>query len=488
MKLKELFPAYSSSDSEVSSLEIDSRKVTKNSVFFALKGKITDGEKFIESAIKNGAIAVICSKSCPLNLSQIIKVDDVYEVLIDSLKIFYCEIPYNILAVTGTNGKTSVTYFIQQLLEILDKKSAAIGTTGIKVSDQSLQTSLTAFALTTPDIVSLYKNLSILKTNGIDDVTIEASSIGLEQARLAGINISLGAFTNFTQDHLDYHGSMEKYFESKMLLFKNVLKANDFAILNADIPEFEEIRKICEENRLQIFSYSVNKDSADAVLTNNGKVKIFEKEYDFEISVAGDFQKSNMLCALLSVVSYYDLNESEVKILSKHLSEIKAAEGRMQLVAKLNNNAQIFIDYAHTPDALQNVLETTQKISHNKLHVLFGCGGNRDATKRPLMGKIASDLADFVIVTDDNPRFEDAKAIRKEILAACDLSKTIEIDDRRKAIEQAISKLQDNDILIIAGKGHEKYQIIGEEKFEFDEEKIVKEALSKLANSVKYNK
>lgn len=471
MKLSDLLSKYSSSDCVISSIEIDSRLVKEGAVFFALPGSVTNGEKFIEDALNKGAIAVVCSHNYQKNSDKIIKVDDVFDCLISSLQKFYSSLPDNILAVTGTNGKTSVAYFIQQLLEILGKKSAAIGTTGIKVSDQNLQKSLTEFSLTTPDLVSLYKNLAILKQSGINDIAIEASSIGLEQKRMAGIRIKLGAFTNFTQDHLDYHGSMEKYFEGKMLLFKDVLQANDIAVLNADIPEFEKIKKVCLENNLRVFPYSAKTQ------IHQNKVRILDGEYEFKINLAGDFQKANLLCALLSVISCYDLNDQEIKKLIQNIDKIKAAEGRMQLAATLQNGAKIFIDYAHTPDALENVLKTAKNISHNKLHVLFGCGGNRDKSKRPQMGKIASDLADFVIVTDDNPRLENPAQIRKEIIEACDLSKTIEMDDRKKAIEFSVSRLQANDILIIAGKGHEKYQIIGEKKFEFDEEKIVGAAL-----------
>ncbi len=478
MKLKELFPQHPNQNSEIYAIEIDSRLVKSGAIFFALKGHATDGSKFIQSALDKGAIAVICDNNYEGSDEKIIKVTDVYQTLISSLQKFYPNLPENIFAVTGTNGKTSVAYFIQQLLEVLGKKSAAIGTTGIKVSDLEIEKSLTTFSLTTPDIVSLYKNLSILKQNGINNISIEASSIGLEQKRLAGLKIKLGAFTNFTQDHLDYHGSMDKYFDCKMLLFKEVLQEGDIAVLNSNSERFDEIKEIAQKNNLRTFTYSTHKNSDSTAAIVNDEIEIFGKKYPFKINLSGDFQKDNLLCALLSVVSYYDLNQTQTELLIKNLEKIKPAEGRMQLAGRLKNNAQIFIDYAHTPDAIQNVLETAKKMNHNNLYVLFGCGGDRDKSKRPQMGKIASDLADYVIVSDDNPRTENAAEIRKAILATSDLSKTIEIGNRKEAIEQAISKLEANDILIIAGKGHEKYQIIGLEKFAFDEEKIVSDTIS----------
>ncbi len=486
MLLKDLLPQYSSLNLEVTSIEIDSRLVKKGSVFFTLKGHNVDGRKFIDEAFKNGAIAVVSSKPSAIGDQPdlIIEVDDVYQILIQALQKFYPNLPENIFAVTGTNGKTSVAYFIQQMQEILGKKSASIGTVGIKTADIAIAKKLISFALTTPDIVSLYKNLSILKQHNVNDITIEASSIGLEQKRLAGLKIGLGAFTNFTQDHLDYHGSMEKYFDSKTLLFKEILQPNDIAVLNSDIAEFEKIKEISLNRGLRIFTYSTKNLIAvalnDAVIhgKNSQIIEIFGKQYPLDTSLKGDFQNANLLCALLCVLSYYKLNQEQIELLVNNLYQIKPAEGRMQLVATLKNGAKIFIDYAHTPDALQNVLTAAKKISDNNLFVLFGCGGDRDKSKRPQMGKIASDLADFVIVTNDNPRTENAAGIRKEILAACNLSKTSEIGNRKEAIGQAIPRMQANDILIISGKGHEKYQIIGTEKFEFDEEKIINNFIS----------
>jgi UDP-N-acetylmuramoyl-L-alanyl-D-glutamate--2,6-diaminopimelate ligase len=277
------------------------------------------------------------------------------------------------------------------------------------------------------------------------------------------LKIGLGAFTNFTQDHLDYHGKMEEYFNCKMLLFKEAVCDDGIAVLNADIPEFTKIKEVAAMRGLRIFEYGFCQPSSNHQLINAIE----------ESGLAGDFQKANLLCALTAVIAYYQLDKKQTQFLLNNLDKIQPAQGRMQLVATLKNNAKIFIDFAHTPDALQNILSTTKKLPHNRLIVLFGCGGDRDKSKRPQMGKIASDLADLVIISDDNPRCENPAEIRKEILSGCDLAKTIEVENREIAIKQSITMLKENDILILAGKGHEKYQIIGEQKLPFDEEEII---------------
>ncbi len=474
----------------IESIETDSRLVKKNSVFFALSGKENDGSKFIDDALKSGASLVVCS-----NLSQFtaqnfpaIITENPFELLVEFLQIFYSPLPANIYAITGTNGKTSVAEFTRQILQFLGKKSASIGTLGV-VCDREIEDYLQISSLTTPDLVSLYKNLCALKKFNIDDVAIEVSSIGLEQKRVAGLDIKIGAFTNFTQDHLDYHGSMSEYFRCKMILFEKILPPKSAAIFNADIPQAEEIRKICQRNNHQILDYGFLAQDLKLQKIEQlefGQKVFFEfrqKEYEFELFVGGDFQAMNALCALGNVLSKNNLNEDELRKLLKNFPQLQPALGRMQRAAILPNKAQIFIDFAHTPDALVNVLQLGRKISQlqkSNLIVLFGCGGDRDPKKRPIMGKIACDLADIVIVTDDNPRTERAELIRAEILAACNLQKVIEISGRKEAIKRAISRLKPNDILILAGKGHEKYQIIGTQKIHFDELEIVREAIDEV--------
>lgn len=461
---------------EVESIELDSRLVKKNAVFFALQGQATDGAKFIDSAIQNGASLVVTNQKCQAlstTSNQQLTTSNPFALLVEFLQIFHVPLPANIYAITGTNGKTSTAEFTRQILQLMGKKSASIGTLGV-TCDTSIQEHLKGSSLTTPDLVSLYKNLSTLKKFGVDDVAIEVSSIGLEQGRVAGLKFVSGAFTNFTQDHLDYHKTMEEYLRCKTLIFDQAARA----VLNSDIPEFDHLRKICEEKKLPVIEYG--RKARDLTLCDDQAFEFKGKKYHFELSASGEFQIFNMLCALGNVMSEHDLTENELQNLVKNFGELHAAVGRMQLAGTLSNKARIYIDFAHTPDALTNVLQLGKKITKSRVVVLFGCGGDRDAKKRPIMGRIACELADQVIVTDDNPRTERAEAIRAEILAACDMKKTVEIPNRKTAIEWAIKMLQADDILILAGKGHEKYQIIGNEKTHFDEEEIVRDFIVKF--------
>lgn len=468
---------------EIKDIALDSCLAKSGSVFFALSGKVKDGAEFIPSALANGASVIVVEKGKIKSPEYfLIESENPFALLTEFLQIFYSPLPANIYAITGTNGKTSTAEFTRQILQFLGKKSASIGTLGV-MCDDDISQHLQSSSLTTPDLVSLYKNLSTLKKFGVDDVAIEVSSIGLEQKRIAGLNISVGAFTNFTQDHLDYHKTMVEYFRCKMILFQNVLQGS--AVFNADVEQAPEIRKVCIQAGHKIIDYGFKahdlrlKEITPLDLGQRVSFEFKQKNYSFDLAVGGDFQAMNALCALGNILAKNNLSEVELTNLLKNFDKLQPAAGRMQRVATLPNKAQIFIDFAHTPDALTNVLELGRQITKSRLIVLFGCGGDRDAGKRPIMGKIACDLADLVIVTDDNPRTEKPELIRREILAVCDMKKTIEISNRKTAIEKAIAMLEAGDILILAGKGHEKYQIIGTEKFEFDEEKIAKNVITR---------
>jgi UDP-N-acetylmuramoyl-L-alanyl-D-glutamate--2,6-diaminopimelate ligase len=480
---------------EISDIIIDSRLARKNAVFFALPSKSSgnDGSKYIIDTVLRGAKIVICGLNDQISEVMLaknsefalIRTKDPYKLLIKFLQAFYFDLPRNIYAITGTNGKTSIAEFIRQILNLLGKKSASIGTLGI-VSDIDLGLDLNSSSLTTPDIASLYKNLHILKSKGIDDVALEASSIGLEQDRLAGIEIKVGGFSNFTQDHLDYHQNMADYFAAKMLLFTKQMKSGRVAVLNADIAEYGAIKNICQAQNQRIISYGFNGDDfkiiSSAIKDQQAEINFIYQGQNYQIKwqILAEFQISNILCALAMVALNYSLNHQELLALLASFSSLKPALGRMQKIASLKNNAQIFIDFAHSPDALENTLKFARKLTAAKILVLFGCGGDRDAKKRPIMGKIATDLADIVIITDDNPRSEDPKKIREQILSGCNQEKAIVIEGRKLAIKSAIEMLKENDILILAGKGHEKYQIIKDQKLSFDEERIILEFVSYL--------
>ena len=484
----QIFSSDNYHHSTISAIVSNANFAVSNSVFVGLLGVKFDGANFSEQAIIKGAQVVIIDEKSNYNYHHLLKKYSITVVVGDSkmllaclLPKFYCSLPKNLYAVTGTNGKTSVVNYICQILGLLQKKSASIGTVGIQTNfSHNFANDFLATNLTTPDLASLYHNLALLKKHQIDDVAIETSSIGLQQNRLGNLPFSVGCFTNFSQDHLDYHGDMQNYFHSKMLLFSQLLKPTSFAVLNADITQYQQIKQICQNNNLKISTYSKNCADLQLLSFENGKIawQYQQNQYLASFLPQGDFQAYNFLCALLAVSKLHNILSEQMQFIANNLSTIQAPQGRMQLVATTSNQAKIFIDFAHSPDGLFNILSSAKKIPHHRLIVLFGCGGNRDSAKRQLMGEICCNLADLIIVTDDNPRLENASQIRQQILQGCNLVKTIEIANRKTAILQAISMLLPHDILILAGKGHEKYQIIDNESLPFDEEQIVLNAIS----------
>jgi len=476
---------------DLEDISIDSRKINKNTIFFGLIGQKNDGANFLQDVASKGSRVAVISQNSKFNYQEFLQknpqntiiIGDVFKILVEFLNIFYQPLPKNIYAITGTNGKTSTAEFTRQILQFLNKKSASIGTIGINC-DESIKSNLEVSNLTTPDIISLYKNLTILKKFAIDDVAIEVSSIGLDQRRMAGLEIDVGAFTNFTQDHLDYHQNMQNYFECKMILFEKVVQKNGYSVLNSDIKEFAYIKKVCQKNQLKIIDYGYEAQALKIIKIQNQKVDFLynQQQFSFTTNISGEFQVFNILCALGNILAKYNLSNEKIAELIKNFDKLKCALGRMQKVCE-HMGAEIFIDFAHSPDAIENILKLAKNIAKNRVIILFGCGGDRDAKKRPIMGEIACKNADLVIVTDDNPRTENPALIRQEILQKCDRSKTLEIADRKIAIAKAIEILQNGDVLIIAGKGHENYQIIGSQKFEFNESKIIKNAIKKISES-----
>ena len=475
---------------EVLNIEIDSRLIKENSIFVALKGIEVDGHDFIASAVEKGAKIIVVDEKYEICDPKIIfiKTNDVFAFLTAALKVLFSPIPNNIYGVTGTNGKTSIVEFTRQILDFFGKKSASIGTLGV-LSDVDLKKKIVGSSLTTSDIVSLYKNLSILKSEGIEDVAIEISSIGLEQKRINGLNLSVGSFSNFSIDHLDYHKNKEEYFRCKMLLFGEYLENGGTAILNSDIEEFQTIKDLCQKRGQKVIEYGRKAKDLKILEIEFGefgqkvKVEIFGVIYEFELSINGEFQIYNVLCSLGNILATHDLGEKEIAKLLSQFRNLRSATGRMDLAIELPNKSKVFVDFAHTPDALKNVLKLAKNIAKNRVLILFGCGGNRDKTKRPVMGKIAGDMADFVIVTDDNPRYEDASEVRNEVISGIEGDNFAQISPRNLAIKDAMGMLKEDDILILAGKGHEKYQIIEGTKNDFDEVKIVKDESEKFFKS-----
>lgn len=456
----------------VKGIEDNSVNIKNGYAFFALSGEKTHGARFIDEAIKNGAKFIVVDKKFTKQLVnndvKILQVDNPKEYLSKVLSSFYREKSENIVAVTGTNGKTSVVNFYQQICNLLKFKSASIGTLGLINSDEKYKFKEN-LSLTSPMPIQLHKLLKELCNNNVTHVAIEASSHGIIQHRLDNIDFKAVGFTNFSQDHLDYHSTLEAYFNAKLRIFNKILQEGKYAVLNADIEEFDAIRKVCKQRNIKVIEYGKKAKDLEILSSKDGnwEVKIFGQRYFLETKIKGNFQLYNILCAVGLAIA---CNLPVDKII-QNISKIKPARGRLELASNYNG-AQIYVDYAHTPDSLKTVLQTLRGICIGKLYVLFGCGGQRDTSKRFLMGSIAKELADYVIITDDNPREEDPSLIRKQILESCPKAK--EIDGRGKAIQYAMDNLKRNDILLIAGKGHEDYQIIGKKKIHFSDFEQVK--------------
>ncbi|XP_065217862.1 UDP-N-acetylmuramoyl-L-alanyl-D-glutamate--2,6-diaminopimelate ligase-like [Planococcus citri] len=476
----------------VKSLSINSKMVNHGDAFFALKGLNTDGNDYIIDALNKGAVVVITDdeKSIKIDPDKIIFVKNVQKALYKAIEIFYPKKPRILIAVTGTNGKTSVVSYIAQLYSSLGKKSASIGTIGVQVFECDNSTMKDApeisnkdeLQFTTLDYLSFRKIAYNLTEAGVEYLAFEASSHGLDQGRLGEIKVDVACFTSFSQDHLDYHLNSENYLQAKVKLFTHHLLVDGIAILSSGIKEIEFIRACLNKHNVRFMTVG-EKDNGEGnlkitkITSSLHEQNIFfefgSSNYTFNTSIIGSFQAINLLIAASSV--HYTNNTSFTfdKIISV-LPKIESVKGRMERVESTGGN--IFVDYAHTPDALEKVLKELNsiKLQGAKLVVIFGCGGNRDRIKRNQMGKIAGKLADSVIVTDDNPRLEDPALIRQEIISGIDGGNYIEIGNREEAIKHGVNNLQLNDILVIAGKGHENYQIIGNDEILFSDVEIVK--------------
>ncbi|MDD3287558.1 MAG: UDP-N-acetylmuramoyl-L-alanyl-D-glutamate--2,6-diaminopimelate ligase [Alphaproteobacteria bacterium] len=468
---------------EITGITADSRSVKPGFLFIAIPGTRNDGREFLQDAIKNGASAVLIPENSPdMSIPASVAVLTSPEVRVSMSSIaagFYQRQPSVIAAVTGTSGKTSTVQFAMEIWHQMGKRSASIGTLGLITPEINRYGSLT-----TPDAITLHQMLDEISGQNISHLAMEASSHGLVLHRLDNVNVKIGAFTNLSRDHLDYHKTPEEYFAAKLLLFTKILSPGSAAVLNADIPRYDELVRQCKLRNHKIISYG--KQAADIKLLhhephNNGQLVRFclmGKDYEVLLPVMGSFQVWNSLCALgIAIASGCD----EAKA-AHSLEKLIGVPGRLQLIGKTSSGGTVFVDYAHKPDALENVLNGlrphVKAQPGAKLGVVFGCGGNRDNGKRPIMGEIAQRLADWVIVTDDNPRNEDPAAVRKEILAGCaEAANLREIGDRKQAIKTGIEMLKAGDVLVIAGKGHEVGQIVKDKVLPFDDTAVAREAM-----------
>jgi len=464
----------------ISGISFDSRKVKKKNIFFAIEGNKISGTKFINEAIFKGAAAVVISSKIKKKIPYIL-VKDVRKSLAEASSQLYKKKPSNIIAVTGTNGKSSVSDFFYQILTLNKVPVASIGTLGIISKKYRKKINLTS-----PDPLFLHKNLEILARNKIEHVILEASSHGLKQKRLDNIDFKIGIFTNLSHDHLDYHKDMKSYFTSKMHLFKNLLNKKSKIITDEENKEYKTVKKIA--NKKKIEQATIGSKSGNIKILHNKysenkqivTISINSKIFKIEVPLVGYFQIKNLLMAVLAASSC-GLNQN--KILSQ-INKIKPVPGRLECVSNLNNNSNIIVDFAHTPHALEQSLAAIKKQFRKEVIIVFGCGGERDKKKRLAMGKIAQKYCRKIFVTDDNPRNENPKKIRNEIIKGCKKG-AINIGNRKKAIEIAFKELKSNEILLVAGKGHEKTQDYGKRVINFSDKKVIKDIIRKRKFQIK---
>jgi len=466
-RLTELFARPGLPDLEIAGITADSRAVGPKFLFAALPGAHKDGRIFIDAAIRAGAVAVLAPEgglpATPPGIA-VIQDPEPRRRLSLAAAAFWGDQPKVEVAVTGTNGKTSTAWFFRQIQRALGARAAAIGTLGV-VADGWADRG----GLTTPDPVELHRILAGLAADGITHVCLEASSHGLDQRRLDGVRLRAGAFTNLTRDHLDYHRDMDSYATAKMRLFTDLIPAHGTAVIDMDgewSPRFADAAQGSGQTVIGVGAAGRDIRLIEARPVPAGQdltIALFGRTEQVHLPLAGRFQAHNALVALgLAVAVGADPGQAVAT-----LAGLDGVPGRLQAVARRRNGAAVYVDYAHTPDALETVLRALRPHTQGRLVVVFGCGGDRDPGKRPQMGLIASRLADAAIVTDDNPRGEPPAAIRAQILGAC--LGGHEIADRRQAIRGAVRGLGPGDILVIAGKGHETGQIVGAEILPFDD-------------------
>lgn len=460
----------------INGIASSSKEMASGYLFFGLPGTNVDGARFVTEAAAGGAVAAVVSSQSdvPETAIPVLRSDNPRRVLALAAATFFPEQPETIAAVTGTAGKTSVAMFLRQLWEHEGRMAASLGTTGVVAPGREDYGNLT-----TPDPISLHRLLSALAHDGVTHAAMEASSHGLDQNRLDGVRLSVAGFTNLGRDHLDYHSSMEAYLEAKLKLFTERLPAQGPAVIYADdgyspavitaaMSAGREVLTVGRHGEFLSLKKVEHRQFDQVVELSHGG-----KHFRIAFPLAGDFQIANGLVAAGMAIA----TGSAAAQVFEGLETLKGASGRLELVGRAGNGAPVYVDYAHKPEALEHVLHSLRPFTSGRIVLVFGCGGDRDRGKRPIMGEIADRLADHVIVTDDNPRTEDPGTIRAQILAAC--PKGEEIEDRAEAIRAACDGLEPGDCLVIAGKGHEQGQIVGDRTFPFSDHAVARAALGR---------
>jgi UDP-N-acetylmuramoyl-L-alanyl-D-glutamate--2,6-diaminopimelate ligase len=483
MKLSELLEhlhllvPYKGINPEIASIENDNRKVQQGSLFICIKGYTVDGHDFAESAVKNGAVAILAERPLPLEVPVIV-VNDTKRAMAVLADAFYGQPTkrLHLVGITGTNGKTTTSHLIEKIFSDVNKRTGLIGTMYTKIADKTIETKNT-----TPESLILQKHFQQMVEAGVDTAIMEVSSHALNLGRVHGCDFNIAIFTNLTQDHLDYHKTMSEYQQAKGLLFAQLGNTFDqnkpkFAILNADDPASEMYRK---STAAFVVSYGIDNDAdilaRNIQMTSSGtrfELVIKDKTYPINMRLIGKFSVYNVLA---SIAAAY-VSKIPVNKIIHSIESIEGVAGRFELV-NAGQDFTVIVDYAHTPDSLENVLKTIRHFAKKKIFVIIGCGGDRDRTKRPLMAEVACRYATDPILTSDNPRSEDPLAILNEMESGVPGQKYLLIPDRREAIVAAVERATTGDVILIAGKGHETYQIIGSNVHDFDDRVVAREAI-----------
>lgn len=478
MRLSELLDeatAAGCGDLDIAGVTADSRDVREAYAFFAVPGHAGDGLAYAADARARGARVIVAPRAAEVGLPLVV-VADVRAALARAAARFFPRQPDIVAAVTGTSGKSSVVDFLRQIWLTLGRDAASLGTIGIVDKSGAHYGSLT-----TPGPVALHQSLDALAARGVTHLAVEASSLGIDQRRLDGARLTVGAFTNFSRDHLDHHRDLEEYFVAKMRLFDTLLAPGRTAVIDADGSVAARVIEICEKHGLTIFdvgekgrAISLLDAKADA-LGSQLRLRCGDETFAVALPLSGAFQISNALVAAGMAIA---CGEEPAQVFAA-LEKLRGAPGRLEFIGA-RAGAPVFVDYAHKPDALDKVLAALRPLAKGRLVVVFGAGGDRDRGKRPLMGEIAARAADVVVVTDDNPRSEEPASIRAAILEAArgvGAAQVHEIGDRAAAIRAAVSWLRAGDALVVAGKGHETGQIIGDQVLPFSDRAAVEAAL-----------
>jgi UDP-N-acetylmuramoyl-L-alanyl-D-glutamate--2,6-diaminopimelate ligase len=458
------------SDSRVTGFAIDHRKVAPGTVFGAFRGSRFNGEDFIPAAVRSGAVAVVARPEAEVEGAAHIAAEEPRRDFARLAARFFAPFPETVVAVTGTNGKTSTVELTRQLWRMAGHHAASIGTLGVTTADDQVTT-----GLTTPDIVTFLANMGGLAREGVTHAAFEASSHGLSQYRTEGLPLTAAGFTNFSRDHLDYHETMEAYFEAKMRLFEDVLEPGAKAVIWTDDPKSDEVIARCQARRLEVLSVGAKGETLRLIgrettpLGQRLTIEAAGKTYVLSLPLIGAYQAANVLTAAGLAIA----TGGSIPATLANLGRLQPVRGRLERAVISRAGTPVYVDYAHTADAIEAAIVALRPHAKGRLIIMFGAGGDRDQGKRAEMGETATRLADLVIVTDDNPRGEEPAAIRRAILAAAPGAR--EIPGRREAIAAAIAEGGPDDIILLAGKGHEQGQIVGDKVLPFDDVSVARE-------------